>query len=949
MSELKNYKETLNLPQTSFAMKANLAQREPEMLKAWEGQNLYASVRRRSAGKKKYILHDGPPYANGHIHIGHALNKILKDVIVKYRTLRGYDSLYIPGWDCHGLPIEHQCLKDMGKRKEEVERVSFRKQARKYAEKFIQIQREEFKRLGIFAEWDNPYLTMNYSYQASIAESFLGLVKRGYIYQGMKPVPWCFDCETALADAELEYEDKISKSVYVKFPVDIESLKTRMKLPSELAGKPVYLLVWTTTPWTLPANVGAAVHPDLEYSLLEVNGEVWLLADARTGHLQEMGLAAGARSTGVHAQGKALKGLIYQHPFIDRKGRTILADYVSATDGTGIVHIAPGHGEEDYQFGHVENGLEVLSPVDEKGRFTEAFEPCKGMHVFKSNEPIVEILKQKNLLIAEEAHPHSYPHCWRCKKPILFRATKQWFMKIDHSDLRQKMLRAIKDEIQFVPDWGKNRIGTMVETRPEWCLSRQRYWGVPIPMIRCSSCEGHYFPEASEKKIVSIFEQEGADSWFARPAEDFLPENFICPQCHGKHFVKEEDIIDVWFDSGVSHQAVLRKNPGLEFPASLYLEGSDQHRGWFQSSLTTATALEGCPPFKSVLTHGFVMDGEGRKMSKSAGNVVSPQEVMKEFGADILRLWVSSCDYQFDVRLSKGILNQLADSYRKIRNTFRYMLSNLYDFNPAKDKLALKDLHLLDQWAIRVTGELVDDIARKYERFEFHEIYQEVHHFCVIHLSSYYFDVLKDTLYTARKDSFLRRSAQTAIFFMLSRLVKILAPILPFTMDEVWKAFPIEEGIASVHESLWDEHLGGDGSHSMEAQAFLEWSDIRSARNAVTIPIEKKREAGALGASLDAKLLICAENDVLKKLFSKYEKDLRRIFIVSQVELVSTPVGEMEEVKFESVLIPGEATFRVSVQKAEGAKCVRCWNYSTVVGTHAEHPGLCEKCLEAVR
>jgi len=938
MSEEKSYKETLNLPQTSFPMKANLAQREPEMLKSWEAEGVYAAIRAKSSGKPKYVLHDGPPYANGHIHIGHALNKVLKDLIVKYQTMRGHDALYVPGWDCHGLPIEHACLKEMGRRKEEVDRVEFRQQARKYAEKFVGIQREGFKRLGIFGEWDKPYLTMNYGYQTSIAASFLKLYEDGFIEQRLKPVPWCYDCDTALAEAELEYEDKISKSVYVKFPV--VDPKNLLQLSS---GTVACLLVWTTTPWTLPANVGAAVHPELEYGIFQKGNEVFIFAKALEAKLKDRIDLSGV-SCIKFVTGQELKGLEYQHPFLDRKGKVITADYVSSEDGTGIVHIAPGHGEDDYKHGHLENGLPILSPVDSRGKFTEEFPFCKGEHVFKANPKITALLAEKGLLLKEEDYQHSYPHCWRCKKPILFRATTQWFMKIDHKDLRKRMQGAIEKDIQFIPDWGKNRIGAMVETRPEWCLSRQRYWGVPIPVIRCKHCAGVHFVKESKAKILELFEKEGADAWFAHPAEAFLPKGIQCPKCHKSEFEKETDIIDVWFDSGVSHQAVLHQHPGLRYPADLYLEGSDQHRGWFQSALTTSMALENRSPFKSVLTHGFVMDGQGKKMSKSAGNVVTPQDVMKEFGADVLRLWVTSCDYQFDVRLSNEILKQLVDTYRKIRNTFRYFLSNLYDFDLAKNAVPYEKLHPLDRWAMAKADHLVTSVTDLYERFEFHEIYREVYDFCVVDLSAYYLDALKDTLYTAAPDSWLRRSAQTAFFYILSRLVKIVAPILPFTADEVWKSYKLEEGVTTVHASAWPVSVGGETGNE-----FRDWEHLREVRNAITPFLEKKRETKEIGAGLEAKVIFTAEDSESAEILHRYEKELARVFVVSQVALETKAMEGMEAAEGLSAVLQKKFGLKVLVTKAEGAKCVRCWNYSPSLGRDPEHGSLCPKCVEAVR
>ncbi len=942
----KNYKETLNLPQTAFSMKANLAQREPEMLKLWQQEGVYQEIRKKSAGKPKYILHDGPPYANGHIHIGHALNKVLKDLIVKYQAMRGHDALYVPGWDCHGLPIEHQCLKEMGKRKEEVDRVEFRKQARKYAEKFIGIQREEFKRLGIFGEWENPYFTMNYEYQTSIAASFLKLYEDGYIEQRLKPVPWCFDCETALADAELEYEDKVSKSVYVKFKVVKHSLRAKIS-PTEFAKlgeRPVYFLVWTTTPWTLPANVGAAVHPELPYSFLDLEDEIWIMADARISFVHSLKLKNPMAESLLNLKGKQLEGIEYEHPFIARQGRTILADYVSAEDGTGIVHIAPGHGEEDYKFGHLDNALPILSPVDARGKFTEEFPFCKGEHVFKANPKITELLKEKKLLLHEADHAHSYPHCWRCKKPIIFRATTQWFMKIDHKDLRQRMLKAINDSIQFIPDWGKNRIGAMVETRPEWCLSRQRYWGVPIPIIRCKHCTHVHFVKESKTKILEWFKKEGADAWFVYPAEHFLPSGMKCPKCQKSEFEKETDIIDVWFDSGVSHQAVLRQHSGLQYPASLYLEGSDQHRGWFQSALTTAVALEGQSSFKSVLTHGFVMDGQGKKMSKSAGNVVTPQDVMKEFGADVLRLWVTSCDYQFDVRLSNEILKQLVDTYRKIRNTFRYLLSNLYDFDSTKHSISYEKMDPLDRWAMVKTDKLVRTVTDLYDRFEFHQIYREVYNFCVVDLSAYYLDALKDTLYTAAPDSWLRRSAQTALLYILSRLVKMVAPIMPFTAEEVWRSYVMEAGVPSVHASAWPAACDGK-----EDSEFQSWEHIREIRDAITPFLEKQRENKLIGAGLEAKVIFTAEDPKSVEILHRYEKELTRVFVVSQVVLETKVLEGMETAESFSAVFQTKLKWNILIARADGKKCIRCWNYSSFVGRDSEHGDLCPKCIDAIR
>jgi len=685
------------------------------------------------------------------------------------------------------------------------------------------------------------------------------------------------------------------------------------------------------------------VHPELEYGIFQKDNEVFVFAKALESKLNEkLGLNGFNKIKSM--TGQELNGLEYQHPFLDRKGKVITADYVSSEDGTGIVHIAPGHGEDDYKHGHLEHGLPILSPVDSRGKFTAEFPFCQGEHVFKSNPKITALLAEKGLLLKEEDHPHSYPHCWRCKKPILFRSTTQWFMKIDHHDLRKRMLGAIGKDIQFIPDWGKNRIQAMVETRPEWCLSRQRYWGVPIPVIRCKHCTGIHFVKESKAKILELFAKESADAWFAHPAEAFLPPGLKCPKCGKSEFEKETDIIDVWFDSGVSHQAVLRQHPGLKYPADLYLEGSDQHRGWFQSSLTTAMALEDKPSFKSVLTHGFVMDGQGKKMSKSAGNVVTPQDVMKEFGADVLRLWVTSCDYQFDVRLSNEILKQLVDAYRKIRNTFRYFLSNLYDFDPAKHAVPYEKLHPLDRWAMAKTDHLVAAVTDLYERFEFHEIFREVYDFCVTDLSSYYLDALKDTLYTAAPDAWLRRSAQTAFFDILSRLVKIVAPILPFTSDEVWKSYKLEAGVVTVHASAWPV-----AREDKDEAAFQDWEHLREIRQLITPFLEKKREAKEIGAGLEAKVIMTAEDPRTAEILHRYEKELARVLVVSQVVLESQAVEGMEAAEGLSAVLQKKFAMKVLVTKADGAKCVRCWNYSSSLGQDPEHVSLCPKCTEAVR
>jgi len=935
-------------------MKADLPIREPNILKSWYEEKLYEAIHKKSSGRPKFILHDGPPYANGHIHMGHLLNKVLKDIIVKFETMRGKDAHYVPGWDCHGLPIEHQCLKDMGKRKDQVERVPFRKEARKYAEKFVNIQREEFKRLAVFGDWENPYLTMNFSYQASIAESFLKLFEDNYIEQRLKPVPWCFDCETALADAELEYEDKTDKAIYVKFPV-------LGPFDSKICDVPriedFSYLIWTTTPWTLPANAGLAVHPDLDYVFVETDKGKFILAEALLQRIiQKFGI-------NQYREVKRLRGSDFKNfnaepPFaqevidkdqkdeaVNTRSTVILAEYVSSEDGTGIVHIAPGHGEEDYEYGYLkqEQRLPIISPVDEKGRFTEEFPICKGVNVLKANSEIIKLLDDKKLLLHQEDYEHSYPKCWRCKKPIIFRATKQWFLKIEEKGLRKKILDEIKNKITFIPDWGKNRIGSMVETRPDWCLSRQRYWGVPIPIISCSKCSVPLVKE-SHAEIVSIFEKEGADAWFVRPAEDFLPPGFKCIKCEGREFKKEEDIIDVWFDSGVSHQAVLKKNLELgNPPCAMYLEGSDQHRGWFQSSLITAMALVGKAPFERILTHGFIVDGEGKKMSKSSGNVTSPEKMMAVYGADILRLWVASCDYSQDIRLSEEILKHTAQAYVKFRNTFRNLLANLYDFDFGKHGLPLEKLEKIDRWAIAKSSQLIKEVTESYEKFHFHEVYRSVYHFVVVVLSSFYFDVLKDRLYTAGKDSEIRRSGQTALYHILNQLVKITAPLIPFTTDEVWRSRMTREA-KSVHLADWpaiDDTL-------IDQTLLDEWEDLRAVREEVMKALEGDRKTGKIGAPLEARVEIATSDKALLDLLKPYESQLRFYWIVSQVALV---YDESIKEKGQKIILPRQekqTTLLVRIFPAQGKKCERCWNYSEAVGSFPDHPQLCERCVEVV-
>jgi isoleucyl-tRNA synthetase len=935
-------KGTLNLPKTNFSMKADLPRREPETLTRWQGPNIYKLIQDKSRGKPKYILHDGPPYANGDIHIGHALNKTLKDIVVKYKTMCGYDSAFVPGWDCHGLPVEHQLFKELGITKDEITQIEFRKKAYDYAMRFVNIQREQFRRLGVFGDWQNPYLTLTPDYEEAILRSFADLVKKGYIYRGLKPVNWCFKCETALAEAEVEYENHTSPSIYVKFEL-LPKGKLKEMVPE---ARRVFALAWTTTPWTLIANVAIAVNPNFKYALLEVGNEIWLIQEDLTPSVMEAVSIKDYKRVG-HILGKALEGLPYCDIFQpSRRTDTIfvLADYVSKEEGTGCVHTAPGHGQEDYLSGQ-RYRLETVMPVDSKGKFYQdiAIE-FKGQQVFDANQGIINKLKKQDNLLYSGQITHSYPHCWRCKTPIIIRATEQWFMKIDHKELRSRIIKAIRQDIQWIPASGKERILAMVELRPDWCLSRQRYWGVPIPALNCNKCGNPLLVPEVIDKFANIVSGEGTDCWFERNIKDFLPKNFECPDCHykGEDFAKSYlDILDVWFDSGVSHQAVLKKREGLGgSPCSLYLEGSDQHRGWFQTSLIPSMAIDDKPPFKAVLTHGFVVDGEGRKMSKSLGNVISPQDIIKDYGADILRLWVASSDYNEDIRISEKILSRLTEAYRKIRNTTRFILSNLYDFNPDEDKIDYKNLKNIDKWILFKLQVLLKNVTNSYENFEFHKAYKAIYNFCNEELSMYYLDMIKGRLYTYAAESFQRRSAQTAIYEILNVLVRIMAPIFVFTAEEIWGQMPKNKKdscYSSVHLLSWP------GRNPIFAQDDLAKrnKDIDSHLRYIIelIPpiakaLEEKRNQGLIGSSFDAQIILLTNKPFYYKYLGDLKEDLPEIFKVSQV-LVETKEDLSEDVSFR-------------VQKAQGSKCVRCWNWRLSVGKDSEHPDVCDVCLRQI-
>ncbi len=921
-----DYKTTLNLPKTDFPMKANLKDLEPRMIGKWQQENVYALMQEHASGRKTYILHDGPPYANGHIHIGHALNKILKDIIVKFKSLEGFRSPYVPGWDCHGLPIEHQVLKNLGPKKEGMSQAEIRKLCREYAEKFIGVQRDEFKRLGVFGDWDNPYLTMNYAYEAAIVRELGKFVANGGVYKGKKPVYWCGFDETALAEAEVEYADHESPSVFVRFDLP----GADKALPS-LAGKKAVIVIWTTTPWTLMANLAVALHPRFDYVAVETGGQVLILAE---GLLKQSLEKFGIKEYAVleKFKGSRLEGLKARHPFLDRDSLVILGDHVTLEAGTGAVHTAPGHGQEDYEVG-LRYGLEVYAPVDQKGRFTKDAGEFAGQQVFKANKGIIDLLKSKGALLAEEKISHSYPHCWRCKNPVIFRATEQWFISMKTNDLLKKAVENIH-AVNWVPAWGKDRILGMMENRPDWCISRQRAWGVPIIAFTCRSCNQLLLDAKMVDHVAAIVEKEGADAWFLRAPAELMPAGTTCPKCGGTDFAKEMDILDVWFDSGVSQAAVLKQRPELAWPADMYLEGSDQHRGWFQSSLLSSVGTTGRGPFRTVLTHGFTVDGSGKKMSKSAGNVVAPHEVIEKYGAEVLRLWVSAADYRDDIRISQEILTHLAEAYRRIRNTCRYLLGNLSDFNPETDRVADRDLLEIDRWALMRLQKLVQRVEKAYDDFEFHVVFHSIHNFCAVDMSAFYLDILKDRLYTAKTSSTERRSGQTAMHSILSAMVRLMAPVLSFTADEVWSY--MKE--STKHKSVFLATFPSVEEKYLDRQLEERWERVIAVRGETAKVLEALRRDKKIGHSLDSEVTLFAAPD-LEAFLKQYAKELAFIFIVSSVRIA--PETEAPAAAYASEVVKG---LRISAGPAPGAKCGRCWMYSTTVGSVSGHPEICGRC-----
>ncbi|MEO6259639.1 MAG: isoleucine--tRNA ligase [Thermoanaerobaculia bacterium] len=931
MAESSDYKKTLNLPQTSFAMKANLPQNEPKRLEAWQEIELYRLIREKSAGRPRFVLHDGPPYANGHIHIGHALDKILKDFVVKSRTMMGFDSPYVPGWDCHGLPIEHAVDKVLGSKKRELSPAEFRRECRSFASKYIDDQRADFIRLGVTGDWFNPYMTMAYEYEADIASALGRFFEKGLVYKGLKPVHWCTFDQSALAEAEVEYDDHTSPSVYVRFRLTDESVAS-LDLPVE---KPCYAVIWTTTPWTLPANMAIAVKPDFEYAVVEHDGAHFLVARELLSSVAAKFGWSGERVVKVF-RGEALEHLKYRHAFLPREGLIVLGDYVTLEAGTGLVHTAPGHGTDDFYTGQ-RYGLETYTPVNHRGEFTPDVPLWGGMHVFKANPLIIEHLRERGVLVFSETITHSYPHCWRCKNPVIFRATEQWFVSMDDGGLRQRALEAVRN-VKWVPSWGQERMSGMVENRPDWCISRQRLWGVPITVLYCESCNQPVSSPALFAKVTALFRKEGADSWYEHEPSEFLPAGYTC-SCGGSVFRKELDILDVWFDSGSSHLAVLKARPELGWPAAMYMEGHDQHRGWFQSSLLIAAALEGAAPYQQVITHGFVVDENGRKMSKSIGNGLSPQDILKQNGADILRLWVSMIDYRDDMAMSKEILSRIADSYRKIRNTARYLLSNLKDellgtsamFDPEKDAVPFDQLLDTDRWILARAAETFDRCRKAYEEYEFHTVYHRMLDLCTVDLSALYVDISKDTLYCEAPASRERRSAQTAMYEVLRGMVSLIAPILSFTAEEIYEAVPGKRE-RSVHLTEFPRLIA-------PTTDMAAWARIFRLREAVLQVLERARNAKQIGAFLEADIQLHGDFP-LAALTGSLQVDLAKLFIVSHVDLRPASPSATDVVEIE-----GLGPIGITMTSARGRKCGRCWQYRQEI---VQDSGMCTRCEDVV-
>ncbi len=926
-------KKTVNLPKTEFPMKANLAQMEPKMLERWEKEELYEKIRALCAGRPMYVLHDGPPYANGEIHLGTAFNKILKDFVVKSKTMAGFDSPYVPGWDCHGLPIEAKVDSQLGSKKASMTAVQIRAECRKYAAKYVDLQKRDFMRVGVFGRWRDPYLTMSAQFESIIAGALVEFLDRGYVYKGLKTVNWCIHDRTALAEAEIEYENHTSPSIWVRFALTSDPAL----IDPALAGRNVYGLIWTTTPWTIPANVAIAYHPKFEYVAVDVAGEVYIVAvELLKATAEKLGWTAPKAMAGF--AGKKLEGAIFRHPFLERDSLGILAGHVTLDQGTGAVHTAPGHGQEDFEVGS-RYGLPIYCPVDAAGKFFHAEgaagrlpEEIIGKTVWQANPIVIEILKSRGALLGHEEMAHSYPHCWRCHHATIFRATEQWFIGMERNDLRSRALHAIK-QVKWMPSWGEERITNMIATRPDWCISRQRVWGVPIIVFYCEGCQEALTDRKILDRVVALFAEHSADIWYDRTAAELAGPDAVCPKCGGREFRKEKDILDVWFDSGSSHLAVLTPANDLPWPSNMYLEGADQYRGWFHSSLLVGVALRGEAPYKECATNGWTLDEQGRAMSKSLGIGIHPDQIIPKYGADVLRLWAASVDFTEDVRLSETILQRLSEAYRKYRNTFRWALGNLHDFDPKRDAIPGDQLLEIDRWVLLRAEALVAQCRAWYNEFAFHKVYRAVYDFFASELSAIYIDASKDALYTAAPNAHRRRSAQTAIYRITHALVRLVAPLLSFTTEEVWGYLAKPAASPdSVHLMLFPEPEELTAGLTAEQRRHAaDWEKLIEVRNDVLKALEVARQNKFLGSPLEASVRLKAGDD-LYPVLDRYKGDLSGLFIVSQV-----------------VLERGSGALEVQIERAPGQKCERCWKYTTDVGTNSEFPTLCAACVEAVR
>jgi len=935
-------KSTINLPKTGFPMRANLPQNEPKILARWEEQGIYDRIREARQGASVYVLHDGPPYTSGPIHLGTALNKCLKDFIVKSKTMSGFDAPYVPGWDCHGLPIEIKVDKELGGKKLQMRPTDVRAECRKYAQKFLDLQRQQFKRIGVFGRFDKPYATMTPQYESVVLETFYSFYEKGFVYKGLRAVYWCMHDETALAEAEVEYENHTSPTVWVKYAL----LDDPAAIDSSLAGKKISTIIWTTTPWTLPASMAVAFHPDEEYVALESGGEVYIVASKLAKDAAEKCGLSNPHEL-AHFPGRKLERLNFQHPFLDRKVLGVLADYVTMDTGTGVVHTAPSHGAEDFITG-VKYGLDATSNVDEKGILRNGLPEYEGKRVWDANQPIIDLVRSRGALLHAEKTEHSYPHCWRCHNPLIFRATEQWFISMEtpmpggqgkEDTLRTRTLSEIK-HVKWDPAWGEERLSNMIQTRPDWCISRQRVWGVPIAVFLCESCGQPLNDPAINRKVVELFARLGADAWFTSEPDTIVPAGTKCPHCRGAKFEKETDIFDVWLESGASYLALIADEPNYPWPSDLYLEGGDQYRGWFQSSLLCAMGARGTPPYRGVVTPGWTLDERGQAMSKSRGNDVDPVDIAGRLGGEIVRLWTASVDFREDVVGSETLMQRVAENYREIRNKlFKNALGNLYDFDPQANAVPFDKLDALDQYMLRQTWALARDVRGWYEEFAFHKIYHRVNHFCVVDLSAFYFDVIKDRLYTFAPNSLGRRSAQTAVWRISEAMVRLLAPILSFTCEEVWGHLPkAADRAASVHLAEFPaaaDVLGDASIPQQDAQQQQDWSTLLLVREQVMKALEEERNSKRIGKSLEAQLTITAA-DPVDAVLERYQDQLRYLFLVSAVQLAHGPGN-------------GTGSVHVEVQKADGQKCERCWNFSTRVGEDKTYPTVCERCSAALR